>query len=247
MIRVLLVDDDPLVRAGLKLIFGGAADLEIVAEVEDGSGVRRAVGSHQPDVVLMDIRMPGMDGIEATRQLVDQPPSIGTTAPAVIVLTTFDADATVLGALRAGASGFLLKHTPPEQLVEAVRRAAAGEPVLSPDVARTLISHATGSSEPEQTTRRRAEARERLTVLTEAERKVADAVCAGWSNAEIAERLYMSVGTVKAHVSSALGKLDLTNRIQLALLVHDATDADDPTAQSGTGEVGKQPSPGPGS
>jgi DNA-binding NarL/FixJ family response regulator len=135
------------------------------------------------------------------------------------VLTTFDTDANVLEALRAGAAGFLLKHTPPEQIVAAVRRAAAGEPVLSPSVARTLMDHVSGrDARPD----RRQRARERLAQLTDRERDVAVAVAQGWSNAEIAERLYLSVGSVKAHISSALTKLDLTNRIQLALLAHDA-------------------------
>ena len=214
--RVLLVDDDPLVRTGLRLMFGGAPDLEVVGEVGDGAGVTDAVGRLAPDVVLMDIRMPVLDGIDATRALAGRPG----TAPAVIVLTTFDSDANVLEALRAGAAGFLLKHTPPEQIVDAVRRAAAGEPVLSPSVARMLIDHVAAAG-PAPAGRER-QARERLARLSAREREVAVAVAQGWSNAEIAQRLFMSVGSVKAHVSSALTKLDLTNRIQLALLAHDA-------------------------
>jgi DNA-binding NarL/FixJ family response regulator len=214
-VRVLLVDDDPLVRTGLRLLLGGTGDIEIAGEVGDGSEVADAVARLRPDVVLMDIRMPVLDGIDATRAITSR---TGHT-PAVIVLTTFDTDANVLEALRAGAAGFLLKHTPPEQIVAAVRRAAAGEPVLSPSVARTLMDHVAGhDARPD----RRQRARDRLAQLSDRERDVAIAVANGWSNAEIAERLYMSVGTVKAHISSALTKLDLTNRIQLALLAHDA-------------------------
>lgn len=212
-IRVLLVDDDPLVRTGLRLLLGGAGDIEVAGEVGDGTEVLDAVGRLAPDVVLMDIRMPLQDGIDATRALTRR----GGGAPAVIVLTTFDTDANVLESIRAGAAGFLLKHTPPERIVDAVRRAAAGEPVLSPNVLQQLLAHVAGAAPVAQ---RRAG--DRLALLSEREREVAVAVARGWSNGEIAERLYLSVGTVKAHVSSALTKLDLTNRIQLALLAHDA-------------------------
>lgn len=213
MIRVLLVDDDPLVCAGLRLMLRGAPDLEVVGEAADGADVPDAVARLAPDVVLMDIRMPYLDGIAATRALTTRSGH----HPAVIVLTTFDADSTVLEALRAGAAGFLVKHTPPDRIIEAVRQAAAGEPVLSPSVARKLIAHvATGADSRAQ------EARERLSALSAREREVAQAVSAGLSNTEIAERLYLSVGAVKAHISSALAKLGLANRIQLAILAHDA-------------------------
>lgn len=218
VIRVLLVDDDALVRTGLRLLLGGAPDLAVVGEICDGTEVAGAVARYRPDVVLMDIRMPVQDGIAATRALT----AAAGRAPAVIVLTTFAADATVLAAMRAGAAGYLLKHTPPEQLVDAVRRAATGEPVLSPSVARTLIAHAAADEGPGGG--RAARAQQRLAVLSEREREVAAAVARGWSNAEIASQLLMSVGTVKAHISSALAKLELANRIQLALLAHDAED-----------------------
>jgi DNA-binding NarL/FixJ family response regulator len=221
-LRVLLVDDDPLVRTGLRMMLGGAADLQVVGEVGDGAQVADAVARLDPQVVLMDIRMPVLDGIDATRSL----SSGGRPSPAVIVLTTFDADTNVVAALRAGASGFLLKHTPPEQIVAAVRRVAAGEPVLSPSVTRTLIDRVAAGDGDQPRAQR---ARERLDLLSDKERQVAVAVAAGLSNAEIAARLYMSVGTVKAHVSSALTKLDLTNRIQLALLAHDAGEAAGPS------------------
>jgi DNA-binding NarL/FixJ family response regulator len=212
VIRVLLVDDDPLVRAGLKLMLRGAGDIEVVGEVEDGAGVAAAVRRHTPDVVLMDIRMPVMDGIAATRELTGRG-----TAAQVIVLTTFGADRLVVAAMRAGAAGYLLKHTEPEQIVAALRTAARGEPVLSPAAARALIDHASAGSGT-----RAEQAARQLARLSEREREVASAVAEGLSNAEIGARLHLSAGTVKAHLSSALAKLDLDNRIQLALLAHDA-------------------------
>ncbi|WP_150236528.1 response regulator [Nocardiopsis quinghaiensis] len=219
-VRVLLVDDDPLVRSGLGIMLAGDGDIEVVGEAGDGAEVAAAVAEHRPDVVLMDVRMPGTDGIAATEALRGG----GGVPPQVLVLTTFDADATVVRALRAGAAGYLLKHTPPERIVEAVRRAAAGEPVLSPSVARALMDRVAGADPVERTEApsRRERARERLALLTGREREVAEAVTDGLSNAEVAERLYMSMGTVKAHVSSALAKLDLSGRVQLALLTHDA-------------------------
>ena len=213
MIRVLLVDDDPLVRAGLTMMLGGASDIEVVGEVADGSGVAAAVRHHSPDVVLMDIRMPVMDGIAATRALTGHG-----TAAQVIVLTTFGADHLVVAAMRAGAAGYLLKHTEPERIVQAVRDAARGEPALSPAAARALIDHAAAGSGA-----RAEEAARRFALLSDREREIAIAVSQGLSNAEVGARLHLSAGTVKAHLSSALAKLDLDNRIQLALLAHDAT------------------------
>jgi DNA-binding NarL/FixJ family response regulator len=210
--RVLLVDDDPLVRSGLTMMLRGAEGIEVVGEVADGADVADAVRREAPDVVLMDIRMPVMDGIAATRALARRD-----AAPQVIVLTTFGADDTVLAAIRAGAAGYLLKHTEPEQIVDAVRRAGRGEPVLSPSVARTLIDHAASGADS-----RAEQARARLALLSERERQIAAAVAEGLSNTEIGARLHVSAGTVKAHVSSALSKLGLDSRIQLALLAHDA-------------------------
>ncbi|WP_411080331.1 response regulator [Streptomyces sp. cmx-18-6] len=219
MIRVLLADDDALVRAGLRLMLRGAAGIEVVAEVADGVAVADAVRSSAPDVVLMDIRMPVMDGITATREVTGVPEP----GPRVIVLTTFDAEGLVVRAMRAGAAGYLLKHTEPEEIVEAVYRAARGEPVLSPSAARALIDHAAAGDGADTRT---ADAARRLALLSPREREIADAVADGRSNAEIGERLFLSVGTVKATVSSALGKLGLDNRIQLALLAHDARGQD---------------------
>jgi DNA-binding NarL/FixJ family response regulator len=218
-IRVLLVDDDPLVRTGLRVMLRGARDLEVVGEVADGADVADAVTRTSPDVVLMDVRMPYLDGIAATRALTAREGPV----PEVIVLTTFDGDATVLEALRAGAAGFLLKHTRPEEIVSAVRRSAAGEPVLSPSVARRLIDHVAGGDTGPVRAREHA-ARERLKALSAREREVATLVAEGLSNTEIGARLFLSVGSVKSHLSSALTKLGLTNRVQLALLAHDASE-----------------------
>ena len=214
-IRVLLVDDDPLVRSGLRMLLAGADTLAVVGEADDGRGVLAAVDLHRPDVVLMDIRMPQLDGIEATRLLRAQPDP-----PAVVVLTTFDADEDVLSALRAGAAGFLLKDTPPAELVRAIELVHAGDSMLSPQVTRRLIALVAGDGEGAARARR---ARERLETLTAREREVALAVGAGRANAEIAAELHMSVATVKAHVSRLLAKLEAENRIQVALLVQDAT------------------------
>ncbi|APE24884.1 MULTISPECIES: response regulator [Streptomyces] len=212
-IRLLIVDDDPLVRAGLTLMLGGAEGLEIVGEGADGGEVPELVARYAPDVVLMDIRMPEVDGLTATERLRGTPG-----APEVVVLTTFHADEQVLRALRAGAAGFVLKDTPPAEIVAAVRRVAAGDPVLSPAVTRQLMTHVAG--QPERTPRTAAAGR--LGELADREREVAVAVGRGLSNAEIATELYMSVPTVKTHVSRVLAKLGLNNRVQIALLVHDA-------------------------
>ena len=212
-VRVLVVDDDPLVRAGLAMVIGGSPDLTVVGEAGDGSEVAAAVDAYAPDVVLMDIRMPTLDGLAATEQLRARPDP-----PEVIVLTTFDADEHVLRALRAGASGFLLKHTPPAEILRAISRVAAGEPILSPTVTRQLIAHLSDTG----AAARQRHATTALDQLSEREREVAIAVGRGKSNAEIAERLYLSVPTIKAHVSAVLDKLHASNRVQVALLVHDA-------------------------
>ncbi|MFV8186711.1 MULTISPECIES: response regulator transcription factor [unclassified Streptomyces] len=212
-IKVLLVDDDPLVRAGLSLMMGGADDIEIVGEAADGAEVEALVDRTRPDVVLMDIRMPSVDGLTATERLRGR-----ADAPQVVVLTTFHADEQVLRALRAGAAGFVLKDTPPTEIVDAVRRVAVGDPVLSPVVTRQLMQHAAGTG----VDTRHAHARVRMEVLNDREREVAVAVGRGLSNAEIAGTLFMSVATVKTHVSRILAKLDLNNRVQIALLAYDA-------------------------
>jgi DNA-binding NarL/FixJ family response regulator len=185
----------------------------VVAEADDGVRAVAAVRQHRPDVVLMDIRMPEMDGITATTALSRLDPS-----PKVIVLTTFQADEQVLSALRAGASGFLVKDTPPADIINAVRLVATGDAIISPSVTRTLLSHF-GDSEASE--RRRA-AMERLATLTEREREVAVAIGSGASNAEIAASLFMSEATVKSHVSRLFTKLDAANRVHIAIVVHDA-------------------------
>ena len=212
-VRVVLVDDDPLVRSGLALILGGAGDIEVVGQAGDGQDGLTTIAEHRPDVVLMDIRMPVMDGIEATTRVLRRP-----APPKVIVLTTFGADDHVVRALAAGAHGFLLKDTAPADIVEAVRRVAAGDPMVSPAVLETLIAQVTRQREPE----RAREARDRLARLTEREREIADAVGRGLSNAEIAAELFLSVPTVKAHVGRLFTKLGVDNRVQIALCVHDA-------------------------
>jgi len=212
-VRVLLVDDDALVRAGLRTILSAADDLEVVGEADDGARAVAAVCEHRPDVVLMDIRMAEMDGIAATVALrrLDAPPQ-------VIVLTTFQADAQVMSALRAGASGFLVKDTPPAEIIHAIRVVASGDAIISPSVTRTLLGHFAAGRASD---RYQAAAR-RLATLTDREREVALAVGSGASNAEIAASLFMGEATVKAHVSRLFAKLDVVNRVQVAIVVHDA-------------------------
>ncbi|WP_091063411.1 response regulator [Micromonospora humi] len=216
-LRVLIVDDDPLVRGALSMILGGVPDLTVVGEAADGSEVPAAVAAHAPDVVLMDIRMPRVDGLAATEAL-----RAAADPPEVLVLTTFDADEQVLRALRAGASGFLLKDTPPAEIVAAVRRVAAGEATLSPAVTRKLIAHVTAAAPPPGPDPKRERAVRLLGGLSEREREVALLLGRGRTNAEISAELFMSVATVKAYVSRLLTKLDLNNRVQVALLVQDA-------------------------
>ncbi|MFD5730099.1 MULTISPECIES: response regulator transcription factor [unclassified Streptomyces] len=225
-VRLLIVDDDPLVRAGLKLMLGGADDIDIVGEGSDGSEAEALVDRLRPDVVLMDIRMPVMDGLTATEALRARPD-----APEIVVLTTFHADEQVLRAIRAGAAGFVLKDTPPARIVESVRRVAAGDPVLSPAVTRQLMARAAGSGQEERVDRA-ARARERIALLADREREVAVAVGRGRSNAEIAATLYLSVATVKTQVSRVLAKFGFNNRVQIALLVHDAGLLDDETGSN---------------
>ena len=213
VIRVLLVDDDPLVRSALALMLGGQSDIDVVGEAPNGQVGVALVGELDPDVVLMDIRMPVMDGLEATQVLHQQP-----SPPAVVVLTTFDADDHVVRAVAAGADGFLLKDTPPSDIVHAIRTVAAGAAMLSPSATRSIVSRLRSSASSDRST----VAADRLTVLTERELEVAVCVGRGLSNSEIASELYLSVPTVKSHVSRLLTKLASTNRVQVAMIVHDA-------------------------
>ncbi|MFC4534854.1 response regulator [Sphaerisporangium dianthi] len=210
-LRVLIVDDDALVRAGLWMMLDGIHGIAVVGEAADGAEVPAAADAHSPDVVLMDLRMPRVDGIAATRALRRRPHP-----PEVIVLTTFDTDENILHALRAGAGGFLLKDTPPARIVQAVRLVAAGEPILSPQITRRLMDRVATHADAYQ------RARAALAVLSPREQQVVLAVAKGRANAEIAAELFMSLATVKAHVSAILGKLGLDNRTQIALLAHDA-------------------------
>ncbi len=210
-VRILVVDDDPLVRSALALVLGGQPDLDVVAEAAHGrEALDRADGV---DVVLMDVRMPVLGGLDATRELCrrEHPPR-------VIVLTTFDADEYVIEAVAAGADGFLLKDTPPAEIVAAVRAVAAGEPMLSPSATRALLEQAREGPGAG----RGRDARARLGALTQREREVADAVARGLSNAEVAAEMHLSQATVKAHVSRLFDKLGATNRVQVAICVHDA-------------------------
>lgn len=211
VVRVIVVDDEPMVCAHLRTILGSAADIEVVGEAHDGAAGVDAVVRDRPDVVLMDLRMPGMDGLTA----IDR---IGRLAdpPAVVVLTTFDADQYVLRALRAGAAGFLVKSTPPEDLIGLVRVAAEGNVVLSPAAARRLVA----ASADRLSARDRA--RELVGSLTEREAEVLACLGAGLSNAQIAARLFLSEATIKGYVSRTLDKLGCANRTQAGLIAHDA-------------------------
>lgn len=212
-IRVLLADDDALVRAGLALILGGSSTIEVVGEASNGRDAVERVRTGDVDVVMMDIRMPVMDGIAATAAVLALP-----SPPKVIVLTTFDADEYVVRALAAGANGFLLKDTPPADIVDAISRVVAGEPMLSPTITAHLIRQVTDAA-PDV---RVDEALARVTQLTDREQEVAIAIGRGSSNAEIATTLHMSVATVKAHISHIFTKLDATNRVQVAIAMHEA-------------------------
>ena len=211
--RVLIVDDDPLVRSALSLMMGGQPDIEVVGEAADGRAGLDLVADLRPDVVLIDIRMPVMDGLEATRRLQEQE-----SPPAVVVLTTFDADDHVVSALASGADGFLLKDTPPGDIVAAVRSVAAGDAMLSPSAIRSLVSRLRQDASVDRV----ASATTRLATLTDREREVAVCVGRGLSNSEVARELHLSVPTVKSHVSRLFTKLQSTNRVQVAMVVHDA-------------------------
>ncbi|GAA1688928.1 response regulator [Kribbella sp. NPDC056951] len=213
MTRLLIVDDEALVRAGLKMILESDGELEVVAEADDGADAAAMVTKHRPDVVLMDIRMPRLDGLAATRAVQALPDP-----PKVVVLTTFDLDDYVFRALQAGASGFLLKDTPPRELVQAIKVVAAGDAMLSPAVTRRLIGHYAKDSRAD----RRRVGQERVSKLTEREREVLVEVGSGLPNADIGKKLFMSEATVKAHVSRLLVKLAATNRVQAAIIAYEA-------------------------
>ena len=211
-IRVLLVDDHELIRRGMRMVFDAEADVHVVGEAASGAEAVHQASELAPDVVLMDIRMPEMDGIEATRRIVRTSPS-----SRVLVLTTFDLDEYAFGSLRAGASGFLLKNTPPAQLMEAIRSIAAGDALVSPRVTRAMLdlfaAKLPREREPDET---------RVGVLTDREQDVLLAIAKGLSNAEIGESLFVSESTVKTHVGRILQKLDLRDRVQAVIFAYEA-------------------------
>jgi DNA-binding NarL/FixJ family response regulator len=209
-IRVMVVDDDPMVRASLRVMLGGTDDIEVISMLGDGNEITDAhvAATH---VILMDIVMAGVDGLTATERITAKNPH-----PPVIVLTTFDTDDHILEALRVGASGFLLKDTPPEQIVEAIRRVAGGEPALSAGVMHRLMARVKADSST------RTAARSRLGTLSQREAQIAAGIGQGLSNSQIAAELFLSVATVKTHIGQIFSKLDMTSRVQVAILVHEA-------------------------
>lgn len=211
-IRVLVADDESLIRAGIRLVLANAPDIEVVAEAADGREAVELVRRHQIDVALLDIRMPKIDGLAAAADIRRLAP-----ATQVLMLTTFGEQDYVATALRGGAAGFLLKDTPPDELIRAVQVVATGDAILSPAITRQLIDRHIGPQDD-----RADRARRRLAVLTDKEREVVGLVGGGRSNAEIATALIMSEGTAKAHVSRILAKLDCANRVQAAILARDA-------------------------
>lgn len=212
-VRVVVVDDQALVRAGFRMILESDAGLEVVGEAGDGNEALDVIASTGPEVVLMDVRMPHLDGIEATRRVIER---AGDEAPRVVILTTFDLDDYVYAALRAGASGFLLKDTPAEDLIRAVYVVAGGEALLAPSVTRRLIAEFSRHNQHERPTPRVMER------LTDREREVVTQIARGLSNAEIATVLFVSETTVKSHVSAILMKLDLRDRVQVVVMAYES-------------------------
>jgi DNA-binding NarL/FixJ family response regulator len=208
-IRILVADDQSMVRAGFRMLLGGETDIEVVAEASNGLEAVDKASRFDPDVVLMDIRMPELDGLEATRRIL-----AADDAARILVLTTFDLDEYVYEALRAGASGFVLKDDPPEQLLEAIRVVAGGDALLSPSITRRVIRQFTRIPSPSPP--------EQLGELTEREVDVFRLVARGLSNAEIGEELYISEATVKTHITHILQKLDLRDRVQAVVLAYEA-------------------------
>jgi len=213
-IRVLVVDDQQMFRVGLAAILNAQPDIEVAGEAEDGAGAMARTRSLRPDVVLMDVRMPGMNGIEATAAILGD--ELSAHRPRILMLTTFDIDDYVFAALRAGASGFLLKDATPDELIAAVRTVHAGDALLAPSVTRTLIQEFVGAPA------RRATPSHLLAALTDREREVFALIAAGLSNAEIAGRLFVSEQTTKSHVSRILSKLGLRDRVHAVVFAYDS-------------------------
>ncbi|WP_405434103.1 response regulator [Micromonospora sp. NBC_00617] len=216
-IRVLLADDQHLVRTGFRIILEVEDDITVVGEAADGARAVAMARTTRPDVVLMDVEMPGMDGLEATRRITDDGPG----APAVLILTTFDRDDYLFTALRAGASGFLLKNGTPEELIEAIRVLARGDGLLAPEITRRVISTFARPGDPAGTAHQRAGAEASLGALTPREREVLVLLAAGSSNAEIAATMYLGEATVKTHVSRVLAKLGLRDRVQAVVFAYE--------------------------
>jgi len=217
-LRVLIADDQALVRAGFRMILEAQPDIQVVAEAGDGDSALRLARRHRPDIVLMDVRMPGLDGLEATRRLLagDDPASASAAPPRVVILTTFDLDEYVYAALQSGASGFLLKDVSPEHLVGAVRTVAVGDALLAPSITRRLVER---YARPAATLPADSDALGRLTAR---ETDVFGLVARGMSNAEIAETLVVTEATVKTHVAGILAKLNLRNRTQIVVLAYES-------------------------
>ncbi len=217
-LRVLVADDQALVRAGFRMILEAQPDLEVVGEAADGEAAVRLSRRLRPDVVLMDIRMPGLDGLEATRRLLDRDPTgaTGADAPRIVILTTFDLDEYVYAAVKSGACGFLLKDVSPERLVTAVRTVASGDALLAPSITRRLVERYARPLPPPAGT---ASA---LAALTPREAEVFRLLARGMSNLEIAEALVLSEATIKTHVAAILAKLDLRNRAQAVVLAYES-------------------------
>jgi DNA-binding NarL/FixJ family response regulator len=210
-VRVLLADDQSMVRAGFRMILESEPDIEVVGEAENGEQATAATRRLRPDVVLMDIQMPGEDGLQATRRITDTP----SLPSRVVILTTFERDEYVFDALRSGASGFLLKNAPPEELVHAVRVVAAGDALLAPSVTRRIIEQfAHRPVDPQRGAP--------LQALTQREREVLALLARGRSNAELAAELFVTEGTIKTHVSSLLAKLGLRDRVQAVVLAYES-------------------------
>ncbi|GAB2806497.1 response regulator [Lentzea nigeriaca] len=208
MIRVLIADDETLMRAGIRLILENDPEISVVAEAGDGRQAVELASRHSVDVALLDIRMPGGDGLKAAEKIASR--------TNVVMLTTFGEDSYVAQAMKAGATGFLLKDTSPQELINAVRKAANGEPILAPQITRRLIEkHLTAPDKG-------SEARRKIDTLTDTERTVLELVGQGLSNTEIGEQLYLATGTVKAHISRILPKLECANRVQAAIVAHEA-------------------------
>lgn len=208
VIRVLIADDETLMRAGIRLILENDPEITVVAEAADGKQAVELTLEHSVDVALLDIRMPGGDGLKAAEQIASR--------ANVVMLTTFGEDSYVAQAMKVGATGFLLKDTPPQELINAVRKAANGEPILAPQITKRLIErHLTAPDDG-------SAARRKIDTLTDTEREVLKLVGEGLSNAEIGEQLFMATGTVKAHISRILPKLECVNRVQAAIVAHDA-------------------------